>query len=80
MGDAQPSESQQHPSMDLSPVISDFVKHHPDLVSEEISTFPEFNHHIKLAPDAVPITVKTLPVPYAIQENVADAVRLLDSQ
>ncbi len=70
MGDAQSSETPQHPSTDLPPIVSEFVKHHLDLVSEETGTFPEFEHHIKLAPDAVPITVKTHPFPYAIQEKV----------
>ncbi len=64
----------------MPPVVTNFAEHHLDLVSEDIGTFPGFEHCIKLAPDAVPVAVKTQPVPYAIQEKVADVVHLLDSQ
>ncbi len=54
--------------------------HTSTLVSKEIGTFPGFEHHIKLSPEAVPVAVKTRPIAYAIAHKVADAVRLLDQQ
>ncbi len=50
------------------------------MASKDIGTFPSFQHHRKLAPDAVPVAVKTHQVPYAIEEKVAAAVHLLDEQ
>ncbi len=61
-------------------VVSDLVAHNPDLVSKDIRTFLGFEHQIKLSPEAVPTAVKTQPIPYAIVDKVADAVRLLDQQ
>ncbi|MCP4539682.1 MAG: hypothetical protein GY832_21300, partial [Chloroflexi bacterium] len=52
----------------------------PNLTSEEIGTFPDGQHRIQLTADAIPVAVKTRPIPYAIREKVADAVRLLDKQ
>ncbi len=57
MDSIQTSESQQHPSTTLPPVVSHFIEHHPKLVSEDIGTFLGFEHHIKLAPDAVPVEI-----------------------
>ncbi len=64
----------------VHPVIGDFVAHNPDLVSKDIRTFPRFEHQIKLSPEAVPVAVKTWPIPYAIADKVTNAVRLLDQQ
>ncbi len=41
---------------------------------------PISQHQIRLSPDAIPVAVKTRPIPYTIREKVADAVRLLDQQ
>ncbi len=64
----------------VPPLVSSFLAHNPELTSKAIGTFPGFQHHIKLAPDAVPVAVKTQLVPYAIEGKVADTVRLLDEQ
>ncbi len=52
----------------------------PNLTSKEIGTFADGQHRIQLTADAIPITVKTRLIPYAIREKVADVVRLLDKQ
>ncbi len=64
----------------VPPLVSSFLAHNPELTSKDIGTFPGFQHCIKLAPNAVPVTVKTRQVPFAIKGNVADVVRLLDEQ
>ncbi len=64
----------------VPPLVSNFLAHNPELASKDIGTFPGFQHRIKLAPDAVPVAVKTQQVPYAIEGKVADAVRLLNEQ
>ncbi len=51
-GDCSSVELWQRPFKTLPPVISNFIKHHPDLVSEGIGMFPGFEHCIKLAPEA----------------------------
>ncbi len=57
------------------PFVSNFVVQNPTLVSKEIGTYyPEFEHRIQLAPDAVPIAVKARPVLYVIEGKVADVV------
>ncbi len=61
-------------------MVSRFVAQNPDLVSKDIGTFPSFEHQIKLAPEAVPVAVKARPIPFAIKDKVAAAVRLLDEQ
>ncbi len=61
-------------------VVSNFMANNPDLVAAEIGTYPSFEHQIKLAPDTIPVAVKTRPIPYATEGKVADAVHLLDSQ
>ncbi len=60
--------------------VNDSVASNPALVSKDISALPEFQHQIKLAPDAVSVAVKTHQVPYAIKEKVAAAVRPLGEQ
>ncbi len=78
-----PSVSTECPDPTVSAVptiVSSFVAQNPALVSKEIGTFPGFEHHIKLSPGAMPVAVKTRAVPYAIADNVADAVRLLDQK
>ncbi len=80
LGATQSSEAPHDPSTDLPPVVDNFMKHHSDLVSEDIGMFPEFEYCIKLAQDAMPIAIKSCPVAYAIEEKVADAVHLLHSQ
>ncbi len=52
----------------------------PNLTSKEIGTFPDGQHWIQLSADAIPVAVKTRPIPYAIREKVADAIHLLDKQ
>ncbi len=49
-------------------------------MSKEIGTYPGFEHRIKLAPDAVPVVVKTRPILYALEEKVIATVKLLDEQ
>ncbi len=60
--------------------VSNFLAHNPALVLRDIGTFPNFQHCIKIAPDTVPVSVKTRQVPYTIEGKVAAAVRLLDEQ
>ncbi len=57
-GDVSCTVSCQLPTKTLPPIVSTFVEHHPNLVSEDIGTFPGFEHCIKLAPDAVPVAVR----------------------
>ncbi len=77
---SSPASTQSECTTQVPLVVSGFVVQHPDLISIEIGTFPEFQLQIKLSPDAIPVVVKAQPIPYAIQEKVANAVRLLDSQ
>ncbi len=61
-------------------VVSKFMAHNPALVSKDMGTFHVFQHHIKLAPDAVPTAIKTCQVSYGIEEKVVAVARLLDEQ
>ncbi len=60
--------------------VATVVEKLPELTSNNIGTFPDFNHCIQLSPNAVPFVAKTRLIPYAIQDKVKDAVRLLDEQ
>ncbi len=60
--------------------VSNFLVLIPALVSKDIGAFPNFQHHIKLAPDAVPVAVKTYQVLYAIKGKVVAVVGLLGEQ
>ncbi len=64
----------------LCPLVSNFLARNPELTSKDIATFPVFQHCIKLAPNAVPVAVKTQQVLYAIEGKVVDAVQLLGEQ
>ncbi len=54
------------PVCTLPPEVSSFVACNPTLVSKGIGTLPGFQRHIKLAPNANPIAVKTHQVPYVV--------------
>ncbi len=43
MDSIKTSESQQHPSTTLPPVVSHFIEHHPKLVSEDIGAFSDLS-------------------------------------
>ncbi len=67
----------QLPSSTTCPVpsiVSYPAAQNPTLVSKGIGTYLEFEHQIQLVPDAVPMAVKVRPVPYMIEEKVADVV------
>ncbi len=61
-------------------LVQTIISQLPNLTSKEIGTFPDGQHQIQLTANAIPIAVKTRPIPYAIREKVADTDRLLDQQ
>ncbi len=69
------------PALDPIPSLAEsIVKQLPNLGSKEIGTYPDCQHRIQLSPDAILVTVKTRPIPYAVREKVADAIHLLNQQ
>ncbi len=60
--------------------VESVIKQLLHLISGKIGTYPDGQHRIQLSADAVPVAIKTRPIPYAICEMVANAVHLLDQQ
>ncbi len=54
--------------------VKQLVKQVLNLISKEIGMYPDGQHRIQLTADAVPVAVKTRPIPYTLREKVADAV------
>ncbi len=46
--------------------VQQLVKQLPNLVSKEIGMYPDGQHKFQLTANAVPVAVKTRPIPYAI--------------
>ncbi|GFN73690.1 transposon tf2-9 polyprotein [Plakobranchus ocellatus] len=60
-----------HDSMDIAHV-------YPRLLSNELGTFPDYQHEILLTDDAVPSAKKIRPVPLARRQKVSEEIQNMD--
>lgn len=67
--------AQVHAVINLDLLMSQF----PQMLSDEINTFPDYQHKMEIDENAHPIAQKLRPVPLARRQGAADEVRVMDS-
>lgn len=57
----------------------DILNRHPSLLSEEMGTFPDYEHVIDITNDAVPTAQKLRPLPLSRRDKVANEIKVMEN-